>query len=41
MLEGMPQDDIDHMIVEGKITMTCEFCSKQYQFDPNEFSKGK
>lgn len=41
MLEGMPPEDVDHMAVDGKISMTCEFCSKEYQFDLEELLKGK
>ena len=36
VLGAMPKDDIDHMTVDGKITMTCEFCNKDFDFSPDE-----
>lgn len=33
LLAGMPKEDVDHMIVDGKATVTCQFCSKSYVFD--------
>ena len=30
----MSDEDRKDMIQEGKITLTCEFCSKDYQLDP-------
>lgn len=41
ILSGMSNDDIDEMIVDGKIIMTCEFCSRDYVFDPAKFKKGE
>lgn len=41
ILEGMPPEDIDEVTVEGKIVMTCEFCSTEYVFNPEEFKQGK
>ncbi len=32
----MSKDDINHMIVDNKIEMKCEFCSKVYTLDPKE-----
>lgn len=32
ILEGFPPDDLDHMSIDGAITMTCEFCNKDFQF---------
>jgi molecular chaperone Hsp33 len=34
MLRSFPQDDRDHMVENGKISVTCEFCSKTYVFEP-------
>jgi molecular chaperone Hsp33 len=34
MLKNFSQDDRDHMIENGKISVTCEFCSSSYLFDP-------
>jgi molecular chaperone Hsp33 len=36
MLKSFSQDDRDHMVENGKITVTCEFCSSTYVFDPDE-----
>jgi molecular chaperone Hsp33 len=34
MLRSFPQDDRDHMVENGVITVTCEFCSSTYVFEP-------
>jgi molecular chaperone Hsp33 len=34
MLRSFPQDDRDHMIENGVITVTCEFCNSSYVFEP-------
>jgi molecular chaperone Hsp33 len=34
MLRSFSQDDRDHMIENGVITVTCEFCNSSYVFDP-------
>ena len=36
MLRSFSQDDRDHMVENGKITVTCEFCSSTYVFEPDE-----
>lgn len=36
MLRSFPQVDRDDMVEEGKITVTCEFCSSTYVFRPDE-----
>ena len=36
MLKSFPQEDRDHMVEDGKISVTCEFCNAIYQFVPNE-----
>jgi len=36
MLKSFSQDDRDHMIEDGKISVTCEFCSASYLFAPGE-----
>lgn len=41
VLNSMSDEDIDDMVVDGKITMTCEFCSRDYSFDPAHFKKGE
>lgn len=37
VLYSLSEDDLDHIAIEGKITMTCEFCSKDYIFDDKPF----
>ncbi len=34
MLKGFSQDDRDHMVEDGKISVTCEFCNSTYAFAP-------
>ena len=36
MLKSFSQDDRDHMVEDGKMSVTCEFCSANYQFAPGE-----
>jgi molecular chaperone Hsp33 len=36
MLKSFSQDDRDHMVENGKISVTCEFCSRSYVFEPAE-----
>jgi molecular chaperone Hsp33 len=36
MLKSFSQDDRDHMVEDGKISVTCEFCSANYLFEPHE-----
>ena len=33
VLKALPRADLDDMIVDGRITVTCEFCSTRYDFD--------
>lgn len=33
LLAGMPDDDIDYMIKDGKIEVRCEFCSRTFEFE--------
>jgi redox-regulated HSP33 family molecular chaperone len=37
----MSSADIQDMVVDGGIKMTCEFCSTDYVFDPSEIQKGE
>jgi len=39
MLRSFPQDDRDHMVENGKITVTCEFCNSTYVFAPGDVSE--
>ena len=36
MRKSFSQDDRDHMVEDGKISVTCEFCSANYQFAPGD-----
>jgi molecular chaperone Hsp33 len=36
MLESFPQEDRDHMVENGAISVTCEFCSSKYVFAPGD-----
>ena len=36
MLRSFSQDDRDHMVENGVISVTCEFCNANYRFDPAE-----
>jgi molecular chaperone Hsp33 len=36
MLKSFSQDDRDHMVENGVISVTCEFCSSNYLFEPAE-----
>lgn len=37
VLSGFTAEEITDSIEDGKISVTCEFCSTQYVFDPSEF----
>jgi molecular chaperone Hsp33 len=34
MLKSFTQEDRDHMVESGQISVTCEFCNSKYQFAP-------
>ena len=36
MLQSFSQDDRDHMVMNGVISVTCEFCNATYDFKPDE-----
>jgi molecular chaperone Hsp33 len=36
MLQNFSQDDRDHMVENGVVSVTCEFCSSKYVFEPAE-----
>ncbi|HXF87428.1 MAG TPA: Hsp33 family molecular chaperone [Xanthobacteraceae bacterium] len=40
MLRSFPQEDRDHMVQDGVISVTCEFCSAHYTFAPEEVTGG-
>jgi molecular chaperone Hsp33 len=37
LLRSFSREEIEDMIEDGAITVTCEFCSSRYQFSPEEF----
>jgi molecular chaperone Hsp33 len=39
MLKSFPQQDRDHMVENGVISVTCEFCNMTYVFDPAEVAE--
>ncbi|MBC2884424.1 Hsp33 family molecular chaperone [Ochrobactrum sp. CM-21-5] len=39
VLSGFTAEEIQDSIEDGKIAVTCEFCSKLYEFDPAQFVK--
>jgi molecular chaperone Hsp33 len=39
MLKSFSQDDRDHMVENGVISVTCEFCSSRYVFEPQEVAE--
>ncbi len=39
MLKSFSQDDRDHMVENGVISVTCEFCSSHYVFEPKEVAE--
>ena len=39
VLTTLSDDDIRHLTVDGKITMTCEFCSREFDFDPVQLGR--
>jgi molecular chaperone Hsp33 len=41
MLTSFSQDDRDHMVENGVITVTCEFCSASYAFEPAAVAETK
>ncbi|HEX4261148.1 MAG TPA: Hsp33 family molecular chaperone HslO, partial [Acetobacteraceae bacterium] len=36
ILERFPIEDLDHMAVDGAISMNCEFCNLEFRFDRDE-----
>ncbi|HEY4193194.1 MAG TPA: Hsp33 family molecular chaperone [Mesorhizobium sp.] len=41
ILEGFSAEEIRESTENGKISVACEFCSTEYQFDPAEFNPAK
>ena len=38
MLKSFSQDDRDHMVEDGMIRVTCEFCNATYRFAPADIN---
>ncbi|WP_246658600.1 Hsp33 family molecular chaperone [Mesorhizobium sp. J18] len=38
ILDGFTAEEIEESTENGKIHVNCEFCSKEYEFDPSEFA---
>jgi len=38
MLQGLSDDERADSLEDGKIHVTCQFCSERYSFDPSEFT---
>ena len=41
ILETFANDDLDHMAIDGRIVMTCEFCNVDFTFDRAEMRGGE
>jgi molecular chaperone Hsp33 len=41
MLKSFSKDDRDHMVENGVITVTCEFCSSTYVFEPEQVADAR
>ncbi|HSH63923.1 MAG: Hsp33 family molecular chaperone [Methylibium sp.] len=39
LLKRFSAEDIDEMVVDGEVWVTCEFCNRRYNFDPAVFAK--
>jgi molecular chaperone Hsp33 len=39
VLRALPPDDLGDMVVDGRISVTCEFCNATYEFDDEARSK--
>lgn len=39
VLNSMQTEDLADMVVDDKITVKCEFCSREFEFDPGDFIK--
>lgn len=37
ILDGFSAEEIEESVEDGAIRVNCEFCSKEYLFDPDEF----
>jgi len=40
VIRTFSDDDVAHMVVDGQITVQCQFCNTEYVFTPDEFGAG-
>jgi molecular chaperone Hsp33 len=40
VIRTFSDDDVAHMVVDGQITVQCQFCNTEYVFSPDEFGVG-
>ncbi len=40
VISQFSDDDVDHMTVDGKISVNCQFCNKNFDFTPDEARAG-
>ena len=38
LLRRFSAEDLAEMVVDGKVSVTCEFCNRSYRFDPAAFA---
>ena len=38
LLRRFSAEDLDEMVVDGEVWVTCEFCNRRYRFDPASFT---
>jgi molecular chaperone Hsp33 len=36
VLASLSQEDLDHAVEDGMVSVTCEFCSTTYRFEATE-----
>lgn len=41
VISQFSDDDVDHMTVDGKLSVNCQFCNKNFDFSPEEARGGK
>jgi molecular chaperone Hsp33 len=38
LLRRFSAEDLAEMVVDGQVSVTCEFCNRSYRFDPASFA---
>ena len=41
VLNAISRDELEHLKVDGRIVMVCEFCNREYRFDDNDLDRLK